>query len=96
MPMAVTSMPPPKHTSFCPMPGAIMPDKNTPAPAVITISPAPTSAMNNISKVINKTKTKHSKNLEEQDIKDEIKAQQIELEKKIEQDFKGKYVITPF
>ena len=41
-------------------------------------------------------KTKHSKNLEEQDIKDEIKAQQIELEKKIEQDFKGKYVITPF
>ena len=57
MPMAVTSMPPPKHTSFCPMPGAIMPDKNTPAPAVITISPAPTSAMNNISKVINKAKT---------------------------------------
>ena len=50
MPMAVTSMPPPKHTSFCPMPGAIMPDKNTPAPAVITISPAPTSEMNNISK----------------------------------------------
>ena len=41
-------------------------------------------------------KTKHSKNLEEKEIKDEIKAQQKELEKKIEQDFKGKYVITPF
>ena len=43
-----------------------------------------------------KLKTKHSKNLEEQDIKDEIKTQQKELEKRIEKDFKGKYVITPF
>ena len=43
-----------------------------------------------------KLQTKHSKHLEEQDILDEIKSQQKELEKRIEKDFKGKYVIKPF
>ena len=43
-----------------------------------------------------KLQTKHSKHLEEQDILDEIKNQQKQLEKRIEKDFKGKYVIKPF
>ena len=43
-----------------------------------------------------KLKTKHSKSLEEQDILEEIKNQQKDSEKKIEKDFKGRYVIKPF
>ena len=43
-----------------------------------------------------KIKTKHSQQLEEAEILDEIKNQQKQLEKRIEQDFKGKYVIKPF
>ena len=54
--MAVTTIPPPKHTSFCPIPGAISPDKNTAAPAAIILSPEHTSEINNTSKVKNKAK----------------------------------------
>ena len=43
-----------------------------------------------------KLETKHTKHLEEQDILDEIKSHEKELDKIIEQDFKGKYVIKPF
>ena len=41
-------------------------------------------------------KTKHARNLRDNDIQAEIKNQQKELEKRIEQDFKGRYVIKPF
>ena len=41
-------------------------------------------------------KTKHSRNLRDNDIQEEIKKQQKQLEKKIEHDFKGRYVIKPF
>ena len=40
--------------------------------------------------------TKHSRNLRDKDVQAEIKLQQKELEKSIEQDFKGRYVIKPF
>ena len=40
--------------------------------------------------------TKHLRHLRDNDIQTEIKMQQKELEKKIEQDFKGRYVIKPF
>ena len=41
-------------------------------------------------------RTKHARNLRDDDIQAEIKKQQKELEKRIEQDFKGRYVIKPF
>ena len=41
-------------------------------------------------------RTKHARNLRDNDIQAEIKKQQKELEKRIEQDFKGRYVIKPF
>ena len=43
-----------------------------------------------------KLETKHTKHLEEQDILNEIRSHEKELDKIIEQDFKGKYVIKPF
>ena len=41
-------------------------------------------------------KTKHSRNLRDDDIKAEIKKQQQDLEKRIEEDFQGRYAIKPF
>ena len=41
-------------------------------------------------------KTKHERNLKDEDIKAEIKSQQKEFEKRIELDFKGRYAIKPF
>ena len=41
-------------------------------------------------------KTKHARHLKDDDIKEEIKKQQKDLEKRIEKDFQGRYVIKPF
>ena len=41
-------------------------------------------------------KTRHARNLRDNDIQAEIKNQQKLLEKRIEKDFKGRYVIKPF